>query len=133
MNPAKFEEITTEESNNDDDEDLEEGDGDGYDNDEYNSENEDFYFESDHLALRGNPDYRAVLRTIVILESQRIEASKHIDQLADIKRKAMQDPNGFVRKLSSCQNLGIPGPMNIQNVLAKVCLKITIFYCIILI
>lgn len=113
-NTTNSEEITTEGSNNDDDESQDEDDG--YNNDDYNSENDEFYFESDHLALRGNPDYRAVLRTIVILESQRIEATKHIDKIAEIKRIAMQNPNGFVKKLSSCQSLDIPGPINIQNV-----------------
>lgn len=109
-----FEEYTTEESENDDDDDAYEDNG--YDDDEYNSENEDFYFESDHLALRGNLDYRAVLRTIVVLESQRIEATKHIDTIAEVKRKATQDPCGFIKKLTSGQSLNIPGPINIQNV-----------------
>lgn len=108
-----IDDIFAEESNdNDDDDDVHCSESEDF------SENEDFYFESDHLALRGNQDYRAVLRTIVILESQRIEVAKHIDKLADIKRKATQDPNGFVEKLSS-QNLDIPGPINIQNVIEK--------------
>lgn len=113
-------EYTTEESNNEDDDDDDDDDDNDEnmfnDNDEYNSENEDFYFESDHLALRGNADYRAVLRTIVILESQRIEAAKHIDKIAEVKRNALQDPCGFIKKLRSGQGLDIPGPINIQQV-----------------
>jgi hypothetical protein len=34
----------------------------------------DFYFESDHLALKGNADYLNLLKTIAILEAQRTKA-----------------------------------------------------------
>lgn len=124
--PSNLEEYSTAESNSetndDDDGDAEDEDEDDAfddndsDNDEYNSENEEFYFESDHLALRGNSDYRAVLRTIVVLESQRIEVAKHIDKIAEMKRRALQDPSEFIKKLASGQNLDISGPINIQNV-----------------
>lgn len=87
--------------------------------DEDHSDNEDFYFESDHLALRGNPDYRSVLRTIVILEAQRIEAAKHIDRIAQVKISAMQDPENFIKVLTSGGRLDLPGPINIQNVRFK--------------
>lgn len=86
------------------------------DDDEYDSDNEDFYFESDHLALRGNADYRAVLRTIVILEAQRIEAAKHIDKISQAHRNALNDPEDFLRKLVSKEGLDLPAPINIQNV-----------------
>lgn len=86
------------------------------DDDEYDSDNEDFYFESDHLALRGNADYRAVLRTIVILEAQRIEAAKHIDKISQAHRHALDDPEEFLRKLVSKEGLDLPAPINIQNV-----------------
>lgn len=131
--PSNLEEYSTEESNHDgtDDDDEEEVEDDddndedeefddnGYDNDEYNSESEEFYFESDHLALRGNPDYRAVLRTIVVLESQRIEVAKHIDKIADMKRTALQNPMEFIKKLTTGYGLDISGPINIQNVSKK--------------
>lgn len=83
--------------------------------DEHDEDNEDFYFESDHLALRGNADYRSVLRTIVILESQRIEATKHIDVISVAERKALEDPEAFLQKLKS-GDLNLPGRINIQNV-----------------
>lgn len=35
-----------------------------------------FYFETDHLALKGNKDYCEVLKTIVILTAQREKALK---------------------------------------------------------
>jgi hypothetical protein len=34
----------------------------------------EFYFESDHLALKGNGDYLTLLKTIAVLESQRVKA-----------------------------------------------------------
>lgn len=84
--------------------------------DEYDSDNEDFYFESDFLPLRGNGDYRAVLRTIVILEAQRIEAAKHIDKIAQLHKRALEDPEEFLKKLISKEGLDLPTPINIQNV-----------------
>lgn len=33
-----------------------------------------FYFESDHLALRGNIDYSEVLKSMFVLEAQRSRA-----------------------------------------------------------
>lgn len=78
--------------------------------------NEEFFFESDHLALRGNADYRAVLRAIVVLESQKIEAGKHIDMLAASKKAALDDPMAFVKRLSEGKKLDVPGPIIIENV-----------------
>lgn len=86
------------------------------DDDEYNEDNEEFYFESDHLALRGNADYRSVLRTIVILEAQRIEATKHIDLISEAEKIALRDPDTFVQRLSSGEKLNLPERLNIQNV-----------------
>jgi len=34
----------------------------------------EFYFESDHLALKGNVDYLNLIKTIAILEAQRTRA-----------------------------------------------------------
>lgn len=84
--------------------------------DEYDEDHEEFYFESDHLALRGNADYRSVLRTIVVLEAQRIEATKHIDLLTEAERIALNDPEAFLQKLTSGEDLNFPGRINIQNV-----------------
>lgn len=85
----------------------------------YDSDNEDFYFESDHLALRGNADYRAVLRAIVILEAQRIEAGKHIDRIAATEKEALNDPEAFVQKLANGIKLDLPGALNITTVSLK--------------
>lgn len=80
-------------------------------------ENDDFYFESDHLALRGNIDYTAVLRTIAILHTQRIQASKDIDRLAIAERQALDDPEAFVRRLTAGE-LHMPGAISVADVRA---------------
>lgn len=77
---------------------------------------DEFFFESDHLALRGNADYRAVLRTIVILEAQRMEATRHIDRIGEVQREALRDPETFLKKLQSGEGLDLPGRINIQKV-----------------
>lgn len=50
-------------------------------NDELQSaiEPPEFTFETDHEALRNNPDYVALLRTFAILQAQKIQAVKDID------------------------------------------------------
>lgn len=87
-------------------------------NKEKEENDDEFYFESDHLALRGNADYRSVLRTIVILEAQKIEAAKHIDQIAETQRNALNDPEIFIKKLASGQSINLPKSIDIQNVSA---------------
>lgn len=79
-------------------------------------ENE-FYFESDHLALRGDPDYSAVLRTIAILQAQRIQATKDIDKIAEAERVALADPEEFIEKLAKGEPLNLPGPINVIEVI----------------
>lgn len=51
---------------------------------EVEQEDEDdelFYFESDHLALKGNEDYSELLKTIFTLEAQRAQAVIVSDRL----------------------------------------------------
>lgn len=85
-------------------------------------ENE-FYFESDHLALRGDPDYSAVLRTIAILQAQRIQATKDVDRIAEAERAALADPESFIEKLSKGEELNLPGPINVIEV------RFYIYFC----
>ncbi|CAH0722321.1 unnamed protein product, partial [Brenthis ino] len=61
----------------------------------------EFAFETDHLALRGNSDYSELLKYIVHLEAQKINALKDIENLADAERKALEDPLAFVEDLKS--------------------------------
>lgn len=63
------------------------------------AENSLFYFESDHLALKGNPDYSALLRTLVILEAQRAQVTKQIDELATQKNYYLEHPDEFLQKI----------------------------------
>ncbi|XP_005180128.1 ZZ-type zinc finger-containing protein 3 [Musca domestica] len=60
-----------------------------------------FYFESDHLALRGNRDYTNMLRTIAILEAQRVRVHQQMEELALAKKRYMDDPELFLKKIQS--------------------------------
>jgi hypothetical protein len=67
-------------------------------------ENEPFYFESDTLALRNNSDYSSVLKTLVLLEAQRIRACNDLEKLIQLKEDAMKDPLNFVNVLKLNQD-----------------------------
>ncbi|XP_073993104.1 ada2a-containing complex component 1 [Rhodnius prolixus] len=54
---------------------------------------DDFYFETDFLALKGNPDYLKLMRTLAILEAQRVKVSQSIDKLEELRHKVLKDPN----------------------------------------
>ncbi|XP_045504741.1 ZZ-type zinc finger-containing protein 3 [Colias croceus] len=73
--------------------------------DNFEEENPDsdgeFAFETDHLALRGNKDYGELLKYIVKLEAQKVQALKDIEELNESKIKALDDPLSFVQKLKS--------------------------------
>jgi ZZ-type zinc finger-containing protein 3 len=65
-----------------------------------NSESDgEFAFETDHLALRGNKDYCELLKYIVKLEAQKINALKDIEDLAEAQNKALEEPWTFVQGL----------------------------------
>lgn len=76
----------------------------------------EFYFESDHVALRGNKDYCAFLKTIVVLEAQRVQAVKDLDKLMSIRSKAMKDPIAFVAELQAGNLPDLPGPQKIAEI-----------------
>lgn len=76
----------------------------------------EFFFESEQLALNGNADYLLVLKTLVTLEAQLVQATKEIDQLAVLKINAAEDPKGTAQKLLSGE-ITIPGPIDIAKVL----------------
>lgn len=42
-------------------------------------ENELFYFESDHLAVKGNKDYSELVKTLFLLQAQQQRAVKVIN------------------------------------------------------
>jgi len=62
-----------------------------------------FYFESDHVALKNNEDYRHLLRAFVMLESQRTAALRDLDVLLSMQHKALLDPLQFVSDVNSGQ------------------------------
>nr|CAD7576953.1 unnamed protein product [Timema californicum] len=85
-----------------------------------NSEDEDssdeFYFESDHLALKGNKDYLNLLKTVAILEAQRAKAVQAVDELLAAQEVALQDPLKFLESLQKNEHLSVPGPQVIAEV-----------------
>ena len=48
---------------------------------------EPYCFESDHVALKGNPDYHNLLRTICVLEAQRAKALRDLELLHEGQEK----------------------------------------------
>lgn len=79
-------------------------------------EEDEFFFESDHLALKGNKDYSAFLKTIVILEAQRIQAIKDLDELKSTRAKAIKDPISFVAQLQNGDLPELPGLQSIAEI-----------------
>ena len=75
-----------------------------------------FYFESDHLAFRGNSDYQLMLRTVAVLESQRTRAIHDLDRLIESKGRASDDPIVFVDKLQRRVDMGLPSPQTVSEV-----------------
>ncbi|KAJ6640782.1 ZZ-type zinc finger-containing protein 3 [Pseudolycoriella hygida] len=81
---------------------------------ESNSDTEEFFFESDHLAFRGNSDYTSVLRTFAILQTQKIQAANDIEKLAKAEKWAMENPEEFIRKLNRGE-LDLPAPISVAE------------------
>ncbi|KAL4219665.1 hypothetical protein ACF0H5_022237 [Mactra antiquata] len=79
-------------------------------------DSETYYFESDHIALKHNHDYQLMLRTIAMLESQRIQAVKDLDKLYEQQQEALKDPIQFVDKLQRGIDLGLPKPQKIVDI-----------------
>lgn len=76
----------------------------------------EYFFESDHLALKGNKDYTALLKTIVILEAQRTQGIADLDKLLEVQATAIQDPISFVARLQDGDILELPGPQKIAEI-----------------
>ncbi|KAK6167048.1 hypothetical protein SNE40_021156 [Patella caerulea] len=72
-----------------------------------------YCFETDHVALKENADYQNLLKTICILQAQRINAVADIDNLHGKQREAMDTPIAFVEKLQKGEQLNFPKSMNI--------------------
>ncbi|XP_044763506.1 ZZ-type zinc finger-containing protein 3 [Coccinella septempunctata] len=79
------------------------------------TENDLFYFESDHLALRGNKDYSELLKTLFILSAQRERAFKDYETIRKMKKSALEDPESFLKKLKR-NELDIPPMQTIAQI-----------------
>ena len=75
----------------------------------------EFYFETDHDALRGNPDYSLVLKTMAILESQKAQAVRDLEVLNDARTAAIKDPLTLISKLQNGEDLRLPGKQKIAG------------------
>lgn len=59
-------------------------------------EEDDFYFETENLALKGNKDYLKQLRTLCVLESQRFQALKVVCKInTNVVCHGIDLPNTF--------------------------------------
>lgn len=76
----------------------------------------EYYFESDHLALKENNDYRRLLKTLAILEAQKIQVIHDLDRLTECEAEALADPIGFVRKLQNNEDLNLPKSQKIAEI-----------------
>lgn len=76
-------------------------------------EGEPFFFESDHLALKGNKDYRMLLRTLTTLEAQRKKAAHDLETLVNRQKQALANPISFVNKIQHNVDLNLPVPQRV--------------------
>ncbi|KAH9489697.1 ZZ-type zinc finger-containing protein 3 [Bulinus truncatus] len=81
----------------------------------YEEISEPYYFESDHVALKENPDYRTLLHTISLLEAQRQQAAQDIEVLYRVQEEALNDPLSFVQQLQKGKDVGLPKMQKIAS------------------
>ncbi|XP_042228068.1 ZZ-type zinc finger-containing protein 3-like isoform X2 [Homarus americanus] len=76
----------------------------------------EYFFESDPLALKDNPDYQQLIKAMVKLQAQRAKAVKDMERLQEAREEALQDPLGFVTSLQNGDSLNLPGPQEIIQI-----------------
>ncbi|KAH8329113.1 hypothetical protein KR074_003888 [Drosophila pseudoananassae] len=64
-----------------------------------------FQFETEHLALRGNESYANLLRTIAVLQAQRIRVHQHIEELEATRKVYLDNPQLLLDKLQNNEPL----------------------------
>ncbi|XP_056635375.1 ZZ-type zinc finger-containing protein 3 [Diorhabda sublineata] len=69
-----------------------------------------FFFESDHLALRGNKDYCDVLKTLVVLSAQREKLIKDYNKVVEIRKNVFGNIDDVIQKINNGEDLGIQLP-----------------------
>ncbi len=77
---------------------------------------DEFAFEGDHEALRGNKDYLSLLRAFAILQAQKAAAVRDSEALLVARDKALEDPLDFVKKLQRGEFRSLPGPQTLAEV-----------------
>ena len=70
-------------------------------NDREFSDQTPFYFESDHLALKGNADYLTLIKSLTHLQGLKAQTIQDIDNLLSEQRRAIKNPRAFLVKLKS--------------------------------
>uniref|UniRef100_A0A1B6KSG1 ZZ-type zinc finger-containing protein 3 n=1 Tax=Graphocephala atropunctata TaxID=36148 RepID=A0A1B6KSG1_9HEMI len=70
-----------------------------------NSRDELFYFETDDPALKENSDYHKLLKTLCILQAQRVKAIKDVERLELLRLKVMKDPIGYLERFARGETL----------------------------
>ena len=90
-------------------------------NDSESSDETPFYFESDHLALKGNADYLTLIKSLTHLQGLKAQTIQDIDHLLSEQRRAVKNPDAFLvklksgeTKLSSGQRIKVPEVPNID-------------------
>lgn len=76
-----------------------------------------FYFETDFLPLKGNLDYLKLMKTLAILQAQRMKLCKDIEELRELQLKAIDNPyivkdqilEGKLPCISRCTIEKVPG------------------------
>lgn len=74
-----------------------------------------FYFESDHLALKGNQDYLQLMKTLAHLEAIKVQTIQDLDLLYAEKKRALRNPTDLCEKLRSGEII-LPGLLRIPEV-----------------
>ena len=76
----------------------------------------EYYFESDHEALRNNPDYLTLMKTYALLQAKKIQAVKDVEDLISARTAALkQDPRTFLTKFQT-EFAKLPAAQNIPDV-----------------
>ncbi|KAH8411919.1 hypothetical protein KR222_002456 [Zaprionus bogoriensis] len=79
--------------------------------DDYDDEDTDddvFHFETEHLALRGNQSYTSLLRTIAMLQAQRIRVHQQIEELEQARNLYLEHPQLLLEKLRNNEPIIAP-------------------------
>merc|ERR1711976_475838 len=76
----------------------------------------EYFFESDHEALRNNPDYLTLMKTYALLQAKKIQAVKDVEDLISARTAALKlDPRTFLTKFQA-EFAKLPAAQNIPDV-----------------